>query len=414
VNASSRSHRSADAGAPARGWLAAKLSRVTSSEALIPEIDGLRFVAIAGVIFFHMTSAYMPTSGRSGPLGTPEQWAAAAEQSWLVALAYCGNFGVELFFVISGFILALPFARRAFADRPPPDLRSYYLRRVTRIEPPYLLSLLVCFAWLWHRRGRPTGLWPHLFASAFYGHGLVYGAGSRINSVAWSLEVEIQFYLLVPLLVRLFAIRSAAARRGLLVVAIAALGLLAQSFIDVPEHPRLRQTLLSYLHYFLAGFLLTDLYLTRSRERAASMRWDLVAAGCGAAIIAVLSRHPQYAFLLPFLVLALYWSCFEGRVANALVTYRWIVIVGGMCYTLYLYHAVIIADLMPRTIAVSSPARPLAFDLLLQSLLVLPVVFVGSALLFVLVEKPCMQWSRSHRRGGGIDTGTQRRNVDGA
>jgi peptidoglycan/LPS O-acetylase OafA/YrhL len=414
VNAAARPERASDADAPVRGWLAAKLSRVTSSEPLIPEIDGFRFVAIAGVIVFHMTSAYMPTSGRSGPLATPEQWAAAGEQSWLVALAYCGNFGVELFFVISGFILALPFARRTFADRPPPDLRSYYLRRVTRLEPPYLLSLLLCFAWLWHRRGRPTGLWPHLFASAFYGHGLTYGAGSLINPVAWSLEIEIQFYLLVPLLVRMFAIRSAAARRGLLVGAIAVLGLLAQSFIDVPEHPRLRQTLLNYLHYFLAGFLLTDIYLTRSAARAASLRWDVVAAGCGAAILVVLSRRPQYAFLLPFLVLALYWSCFEGRVANALVTYRWIVIVGGMCYTLYLYHAVIIGDLIPRTIVVSSMARPLGRDLLLQCLIVLPVVFVVSALLFVLVEKPCMQWSRSHRRAAGIDTGAQRRSLDSA
>jgi hypothetical protein len=126
-------------------WLAGKLSRVTSSGDLIPEIDGLRFIAISTVVFHHLLSMYLSGSGRSPEVRTPAEWFAASDQSWLVILAYCGHFGVNLFFVISGFILALPFAKRAFSDLPAPDLKGYYLRRVTRIEPPYLLSLIVIF-----------------------------------------------------------------------------------------------------------------------------------------------------------------------------------------------------------------------------------------------------------------------------
>ena len=53
---------------------------------------------------------------------------------------------------------------------------------------------------------------PNLIASLFYSHGLVYGRESAINGVAWSLEIEIQFYLLTPLLVLMFRLRNVVAR----------------------------------------------------------------------------------------------------------------------------------------------------------------------------------------------------------
>ena len=109
------------------------------------EVDGLRFIAISVVLFHHLLAMFLSGSGRSPEVHTYSEWFAAADQSWLVIPAYCGHFGVNLFFVISGFILALPFAKRAFNGKAAPDLKSYYLRRVTRIEPPYLLNLIVIF-----------------------------------------------------------------------------------------------------------------------------------------------------------------------------------------------------------------------------------------------------------------------------
>ena len=53
--------------------------------------------------------------------------------------------GVELFFVISGFILGLPFAAHYLKGAAPVSLRKYYLRRLTRLEPPYIVALLVLF-----------------------------------------------------------------------------------------------------------------------------------------------------------------------------------------------------------------------------------------------------------------------------
>jgi len=380
-------------------WLAGKLSRVTSTGELIPEVDGLRFIAISAVLFHHLMAMFLSDSGRSPEVRTYSDWFAAADQSWLVTPAYCGHFGVNLFFVISGFILALPFAKRAFNGQAAPNLKSYYLRRVTRIEPPYLLSLIAIFLIHWKQWGEGLRVVPNLIASLFYSHGLVYGRESAINGVAWSLEIEIQFYLLTPLLVRMFRLRNVAARRSMIVALIVGFGLLSQRVIYPSGSARLPLTLLNFAHYFLTGFLLVDLYLT-GRLRGADKRlgWDLLTLAGAAAIFATLSRFGQFYFLLPLMVGLLYAGFFMGRLSNAFARARWITIIGGMCYTIYLYHTLIISNMMSYTISLASIARPFNLDFALQWLMILPVVLAVCALLFFYAEKPFMRWSLSPRQ----------------
>jgi peptidoglycan/LPS O-acetylase OafA/YrhL len=385
-------------------WLAGKLSRVTSTGELIPEVDGLRFIAISAVLFHHLLAMFLSGSGRSPEVRTYADWFAAADQSWLVTPAYCGHFGVNLFFVISGFILALPFAKRAFNGQAAPDLKSYYLRRVTRIEPPYLLSLIVIFFIHWEQWGEGPRLVPNLIASLFYSHGLVYGRESAINGVAWSLEIEIQFYLLTPLLVRMFRLRNVAARRSLIVALIVGFGLLSQWVIYPSGSARLCLTLLNFAHYFLTGFLLADLYLTgRLRSADKRLSWDIATLAAAAAIFATLSRFGQFYFLLPLMVGLLYAGFFMGRLSNAFVRTRWIAIIGGMCYTIYLYHILIISNLMTQTIPLTSITRPFNLDFVLQCLIILPAVFAVCALLFFYTEKPFMRWSLSPRPANRLE-----------
>src|SRR5256885_11137883 len=77
--------------APKRSWLDG-FRRITTSGEIIPEIDGLRFIAIAAVILHHL-ALFVSTQRKS-------------EEGLLLV----GQNGVELFFAISGFILAVPFA----------------------------------------------------------------------------------------------------------------------------------------------------------------------------------------------------------------------------------------------------------------------------------------------------------------
>ena len=379
-------------------WLALRLSRVTSSGSLIPEVDGLRFLAIAAVVFHHLVSIYLPATGRVERIASSADWFAAAADSWLILAAYCGHFGVNLFFVISGFILAIPFVKRALLNQPALPLRSYYLRRVTRIEPPYLICLIVYLLIKWHDGNDITGLLPSFAASSVYLHGPIFERESAINGVAWSLEIEIQFYLIVPLLMRGFNMRDVRFRRYSLLGAIILFGLLSQLYI-YPHGPKwLMISLPNFMHYFLAGFLLADLYQVEGQRLRNRPWWgDLLAIGAAMAILWVLLGFGHLYFMLPILIAALYVGCYLGRIANRLIRMEWIVITGGMCYTIYLYHVMIISQAFVRTAQFSSTARSFELDFLYQCLLICPLILIISAILFVTTEKPFMKLSLGRR-----------------
>ena len=115
----------------------AHISRETSSGRFIPEMDGLRFAAIAMVVLFHL-NGYLTAKSAPYTLASPKS-------DWLYQAASVGFHGVELFFVISGFILGLPFAAHHLKGASSVSLRKYYLRRLTRLEPPYLVTLIGLF-----------------------------------------------------------------------------------------------------------------------------------------------------------------------------------------------------------------------------------------------------------------------------
>ena len=144
--------------------LTARLTRVTASGDFIPEVDGLRFLAIVPVVLHHLMSFYLMR--RFPSLSLPADWESAGQASRSVAVFARGYHGVHVFFVISGFVLALPFVRHRLGRGPAPRLRAYYLRRIRRIEPPYLLALTLGFVIIWLTNPGRTVFIPHLAASA--------------------------------------------------------------------------------------------------------------------------------------------------------------------------------------------------------------------------------------------------------
>ena len=111
-----------------------------------------------------------------------------------------GFVGVDLFFVLSGFLLTLPFARAAFGTGPGPSLPRYFKRRFLRVFPAYyaqLFIILIAGAWFLSWRAQtPGSLIAHLFMFFNIGPAPV----SPIVGVWWTLPVEMGFYLLLPLL----------------------------------------------------------------------------------------------------------------------------------------------------------------------------------------------------------------------
>ncbi|MBS1835495.1 MAG: acyltransferase [Acidobacteria bacterium] len=392
---------------PASVWdrLASKLSRVTSTGDLIAEIDGLRFVAIGAVLLHHIASISMEASTRFGaPVKFPRDWRRLSEDSTLVHALWQGYFGVHLFFVISGFVLALPFIRHYLGSsgKPFPSLKSYFLRRVTRIEPPYIINMTVCLALLALWMPIYWETWQHFLASLLYVHNLIYSRGSTINGVAWSLEIEVQFYILAPLIASaIFSIRNAVVRRTVLTAAIVGCAAWTQFVLWKTPYQNLKMSLLAYMQYFLAGFLLADLHQTGVvNNRRQSFLWDVL--GVTGAVLVLLAmmiwRDPLYC-VLPFLVLLFYVGAFQGRILQRFFSARPIVIIGGMCYTIYLYHVPIITLFKGLVHAVAAPQLPLWADFGIQVLVLTPLILVICSVLFVYTEKPFMGWTIGKKRG---------------
>lgn len=137
----------------------------------IPALDGLRGIAIFSVVMFHMRNS---------------QWG-------------IGWAGVDLFFVLSGFLIGGQLLDLEVLDGA--AVRGFYIRRAFRILPLYLLLLGVVAA----ARGagsvdaggaEPGWLLATLMQNAWYGTG---GHGGYIQAATWSLAVEEHFYLLLPI-----------------------------------------------------------------------------------------------------------------------------------------------------------------------------------------------------------------------
>jgi peptidoglycan/LPS O-acetylase OafA/YrhL len=120
--------------------------------------------------------------------------------------------GVQIFFVLSGFLLALPWMQAAAAAGPRPRLGPFFARRARRILPAYWLHLTLLVAVilpilhggyqiLETDVGR-LNLWLHVLLLHFLHPGSASSLG--INMALWSLSIEAQFYLLLPLLAPLF------------------------------------------------------------------------------------------------------------------------------------------------------------------------------------------------------------------
>ena len=258
--------------------------------------------------------AGVPRAQVVDPLGRP------LSRDWLARLTHLGNAGVPLFFMISGFILSLPFAAHRLKGAEPVKLGAYFVRRLTRLEPPYLISLTAFLVMLRVVNGCPGGgSLPGYLSSFVYLHNLLGDDGNVINGVAWSLEIEVQFYILAPLLALVFAVRNTAARRLLVVAVVARGGGRAVAFTST-ERGVLSETLVNHLQYFLAGFVLADVFLVefggrtgQNRGPGGGLAWDVVGVAAVLLTVWVLAPAGTRPVRHPGVVLLLAVSAFQGR-----------------------------------------------------------------------------------------------------
>ncbi len=357
-----------------------RIRRITRDGRWIPEIDGLRFVAIASVFLFHLSGELQLRSGRIIPI--------EPRYSGLFWLIDHGDCGVNLFFIISGFVLALPFARQFLCSSRPVSLRKYFLRRATRLEPPYLLSVLIFVVMLvFYAHHVTLDLLRHAAITAVYLHGLVYGQKTFINVISWSLEIEIQFYIVAPLFMQLYRLPSRLLRRAIMAALIVGISLAQFTIVG---SPRASISILFYIQFFLMGLLLAEIYILDASRIRPSLFFD--AAGlAGLALTFGLSHTFVFSqIFMPWTMALLFLAAFRSIVMRRFFANPWIAAIGGMCYSIYLMHFQMIALFFK----VTSRFVGVHFDFLanfgIQLLVTALPVLLTSLVFYLLIERPCM------------------------
>lgn len=168
-----------------------------------PALDLLRGIAIVWVMLFHSFVV-----GGLGP-----DWAWLSRYGWM---------GVDLFFVLSGFLIGTQ-VLTPLASGQRLDFKDFYLRRAFRILPAFLVVLLIYMMWPDVREAPGLAPW-WMFVTFSLNLFVDYGRDAAFSH-AWSLCVEEHFYLVFPLLATLLLRRPSAARFAALCVLVVVAGI---------------------------------------------------------------------------------------------------------------------------------------------------------------------------------------------
>ena len=373
--------------------LLANSKRITTSGDWIPEVDGVRFVAIMMVLVTHAHERIMRRTAATYQ---------HVDGSVVDIILRAGKAGVLVFFTLSGFILGKILMRR-YCGGLAVDLRAFYLRRVTRLEPPYLLIMTGLFVLLAvtgfrsnYTRSFEQGassLSDAWLASMCYSYCFTYGTLPKLNPPAWSLEIEVQFYILAPLFAWLVTrIPKGLPRFLSLIVA----GIALAEFVSpiAQSQSQLRYTLLTYVPYFVLGFAVVEVEkLAWAMSRGAILDALAVIAFCGllterwwipAGDKVAISSIATFLFVS---------GCLYGTYIRKCLRIHAIALIGGMCYTTYLIHLPILEVIAGFSVKLGR-GLPYPVFLMVQLFVLIPVVLAIAWVLFRVLERPCMdrQW----------------------
>jgi peptidoglycan/LPS O-acetylase OafA/YrhL len=329
--------------------------------------------------------------------------------------------GIHLFFALSGYLIAGPFIRALLQGRPLPSLREYLVRRGARILPAYWIALTAIIV-LSHPRG--LGWWQ-LLGHYLLIHNELPGQATAIYFVAWTLGIEVAFYLFVP--IAAVVISRAVGGRSVspsgLALGIAGLWVSSVAWMFVsgmimptpgPWSGMLRVTLPAFIGQFCPGMLVA-LAVAQTASDAPGLGWYrwlsrhslvslmITVAFAGTAAVAATSssssladsRIALYAVASgAALLTVIHGPAFIDRIARVLAP------IGLISYGIYLWHWVVVAALNSRHL---SPATGVGVGALLVDIaVVVAITFPIAAASWLLVEQPLINaaqhWMRRRRQ----------------
>ncbi|WP_213776706.1 acyltransferase [Caballeronia sp. dw_276] len=351
---------------------------------LIPALTGIRFLAALSVALYHLSDKVAASLGIS-------------------SLHFYENAGdpVELFFILSGFILTYTHPEVNGAERP--AIRQFYFSRFAKIYPIYLLGWIVFAPLIYSNlvalHGHGAGTYVRL---AFYGfmsltllQAWTTNTANAWNTPGWSLSAEAVFYAAFPFLFTYLKSKRVPVLSGLIAVCwlVSVIPTLALSYLPSPLKnefwPRELVNFVPALRIgeFIAGICLARIFLGSAKAKSAAFDLGALAALIVAIAVIVVANHLHAKMLLfPAFMLLLYClACAKGPL-SALLGSKPMVLLGEASFAFYILHVPLFryAKMVFPDIA-TSPAQFVAF---------LAGLTAVSIICFLAIEKPLCAYLR--------------------
>src|SRR5258706_6230486 len=317
----------------------------------IAVLDFLRGIASLGVVFFHFFNVLNP--------------------GFLTSISYYGQLGVQVFFVISGFIIPYSLYRGGYTLR---HYGTFVLKRVVRLDPPYIVTIVIIMvlgvlSWYFpFQQGPvfevtlPQVLLHFAYINVFFGY-------PWLSDVFWTLAIEFQYYLLIGLVFPLVFSRRLSIRLATFV----ALGTL--SFVIHPAAYTFYYMFLLFMGIWTCQF---KLGLIGKKEYALLLALSTVMAVVTARVsasIAPLCGVSESLFL---------------DMSEGVFPFLW-----SISYYVYLFSIPIcrrvLNVLLRVTGAQSIPGR------LLVIVIAMAFTILAAYLFYLLIERPAQRWSAAFR-----------------
>ncbi len=333
-----------------------------------PQLDGLRFVAFLLVYAFHdglgwvsdvLTFVTLPVFLLASLFGPDAAgWAVDFGPTVRSALRQNGWVGVQLFFILSGYLITTLLLREE-ERYGRVDLRAFWMRRILRIWPLYYAIVAITFLLLpaiSGRFGTPThaSLLHHhlLWFLAFLGNWSMVFQGTAVPdsiSILWSVCVEEQFYIVCPLLIAFVPKRARLPVVAALMAGFWAIrGYVAALPINELEFKFNTFVQLDTLLSGVALALVLDRWPPGERARALAKFWGWVVMACAIWLMRTYGLGESSPARRTWDYAAV-WACGVGIVAYPILcdgwarralSMTWIVWLGRISYGLYMYHEI--------------------------------------------------------------------------
>lgn len=167
-------------------------------------LDGIRALAILIVAWFHIWQLSWLQPIKETKLFSVFN-ISKIDMDWMVRTGYQM---VDVMLLISGFCLFLPYAKSMVFGSDEPDIKTFYKKRVARIFPSYYFCIILVFivAVAGNEYASSKDMWQDLVSHLFFVHSYVKSGYifTKLNGVLWTLAVEVQFYLIFPLIAKCF------------------------------------------------------------------------------------------------------------------------------------------------------------------------------------------------------------------